>query len=216
MHIDSLQKGLVAHWTMSEDSLQSATVLADKTPYENKGTISGATFTTDRKGQANKAMSFDGNDYIDCGNVQKDLSLSSVTISIWAKGAYEHLSVFFVDGKSKLGLGFYNYNGYKNLIVTSGASIDEKPIVIIDDWSDTEWNHIVITYDSLHNPIGYLNNVLLSNSIEDNYWTENTNNLLIGRRTTGNYFNGSIDDVRIYNRALSQDEIKKLYESYNK
>jgi hypothetical protein len=213
--LSSLNKGLVGHWTMSQDSLKGS-LLADKTPYENDGTIYGATFTTDRKGKANSAMSFDGvDDYIDCGNVQKDLSLSSVTISIWAKGAYKHLSVFFVDGKSKLGLGFYNYNGYKNLIVTSGDSIDKKPLVIIDDWSDTEWNHIVITYDSLHNPIGYLNNVLLSNSIEDNYWIEDKNNLLIGRRTTGNYFNGSIDDVRIYNRALSQEEITLLYNSYN-
>ena len=81
----SLQKGLVAHWTMSQDSLQSATVLADKTPYENKGTIYGATFTTDRKGQANKAMLFDGvDDYIDCGGGGSSLDISNgLTMTAW-------------------------------------------------------------------------------------------------------------------------------------
>jgi hypothetical protein len=36
-------------------------------------------------------------------------------------------------------------------------------------------------------------------------------NANIGRRADGNTFNGLIDDVRIYNRALSPDEIKRLY-----
>jgi hypothetical protein len=57
MKISSLQKGLVGHWTMSQDSLKGS-LLADKTPYENDGTIYGATFTTDRKGQANKCDEF--------------------------------------------------------------------------------------------------------------------------------------------------------------
>ena len=38
MKISSLNKGLVAHWTMSQDSLKGS-LLADKTPYENDGTI---------------------------------------------------------------------------------------------------------------------------------------------------------------------------------
>ena len=59
MKLSSLNKGLVGHWTMSQDSLKGS-LLADKTPYENDGTIYGATFTTDRKGKANSAMSFDG------------------------------------------------------------------------------------------------------------------------------------------------------------
>ena len=59
MKLSSLNKGLVGHWTMSQDSLKGS-LLPDKTPYENDGTIYGATFTTDRKGKANSAMSFDG------------------------------------------------------------------------------------------------------------------------------------------------------------
>jgi hypothetical protein len=43
--------------------------------------------------------------------------------------------------------------------------------------------------------------------------TGNTKPVLIGRRDDGLYFNGSIDDVRIYDRALSSGEIKQVYES---
>jgi len=84
MKISSLQKGLVGHWTMSQDSLKGS-LLADKTPYENDGTINGATFATDRMGQPNKAMSFDGvDDYINCGN-NESLAIIEKTISLWIK-----------------------------------------------------------------------------------------------------------------------------------
>mgnify|MGYP003810876407 CR=1 FL=1 len=84
MKISSLQKGLVGHWTMSQDSLKGS-LLADKTPYENDGTIYGATFATDRMGQPNKAMSFDGvDDYINCGN-NESLAIIEKTISLWIK-----------------------------------------------------------------------------------------------------------------------------------
>jgi hypothetical protein len=83
--LSSLNKGLVGHWTMSQDSLKGS-LLADKTPYENDGTIYGATFTTDRKGQANKAMSFNGvDDYIDCGNNESLDITGAITMSAWIK-----------------------------------------------------------------------------------------------------------------------------------
>jgi len=69
---------------MSQDSLKGS-LLADKTPYENDGTINGATFATDRMGQPNKAMSFDGvDDYINCGN-NESLAIIEKTISLWIK-----------------------------------------------------------------------------------------------------------------------------------
>ena len=83
MKLSSLQKGLVGHWTMAQDSLKGS-LLADKTPYENDGTIYGATFTTDRKGQPNSAMSFDGvNDYVDCGSDESLDITNAITISAW-------------------------------------------------------------------------------------------------------------------------------------
>ena len=66
--------------------MQSAKVLADKTPYENKGTIYGATFATARKGHPNKWKYIDGDgDYIDCGK-NKSLDITgAITVSAWIK-----------------------------------------------------------------------------------------------------------------------------------
>ena len=108
MKLSSLQKGLVGHWTMAQDSLKGS-LLADKTPYENDGTIYGATFTTDRKGQPNKAMYFDGvDDYIDCENIT-NLTNTSFTISAWIK----------VNDLSKYGTIFSQGNNTSNSPIIS-------------------------------------------------------------------------------------------------
>ena len=63
----------------------------------------------------------------------------------------------------------------------------------------------------------WVNGILQSDTkyISGNIGTDN-DNVLIGKRQGVNaYFQGSIDDVRIYNRALSEEEIKLLYNSYN-
>lgn len=81
-----ISTGLVGYWTMDEDSLLSPNTIRDYSPYGNTGTIYGATFATDRHGQPNKAMSFDGvNDYIDCGNNSSLDITDEITISAWIK-----------------------------------------------------------------------------------------------------------------------------------
>ena len=119
MKISSLQKGLVGHSTMAQDSLKGS-LLADKTPYENDGTIYGATFATDRKGKANSAMSFDGvNDYIDCGNDESlDFGTSDFTIYLWAK-KYENI---FKQYQVLLSKGTYKNYGEWHFEKYSGYS----------------------------------------------------------------------------------------------
>jgi hypothetical protein len=218
MKISSLQKGLVGHWTMAQDSLKGS-LLADKTPYENDGTIYGATFTTDRKGKANSAMSFDGvNDYIDCGNGANLNMTDKITISAWIK-LYNKVNSGRIVHK---GGQTNNYLDYSLIIgdngkISFGASKTSNTILRVRDVDSLElhtWYYIVGIFDGANYAI-YLNgnkkkttNAGLSNS--------NINTLNIGRRNDGEqYFNGLIDDVRIYNRALSQEEITLLYNSYN-
>lgn len=59
----------------------------------------------------------------------------------------------------------------------------------------------------------YLNGNVLSSTTQTDTITAN-NNLWMGRRGATNYFQGSIADFRIYNRALSQAEVTALYELY--
>jgi len=88
--VSTLQKGLVGHWDMDQTSLKSSTVLADRTPNANNGTLVGSpTFTTDRNNQSNKAMSYSGSgQYINSGdptNGSLDFGSGNFTLSAWVK-----------------------------------------------------------------------------------------------------------------------------------
>jgi hypothetical protein len=223
MKLSSLNKGLVGHWTMSEDSLQSATVLADKTPYENKGTIYGATFTTDRKGQPNKCMYFDGvDDYIEVvNNNSLNLGIKSFTFSFWMKSnAINNYGGILSSVNGTLdGVALYS-DGTNNVLrcfvkssdtaYNAGYSFNDiKPF-------DNNWNYIVFIVNRELDLVSVYQNGIKSNynlgiSAAGNI---NSSNFILGKQF-GNCFNGSIDDVRIYNRALSQEEITLLYNSYN-
>ena len=213
MKLSSLQKGLVGHWTMSQDSLKGS-LLADKTPYENDGTIYGATFTTDRKGKANSAMSFDGvDDYIDIENTLLN-GLTKFTFSIWFKGnGFRGLFSFAKTIRDTWRLTPHTETTIR-FRDNSGNTYDS---VILG--MTTDWNHFVAVYDASINKITYyMNNIAVAsaNPTGTAMYTD-IDSFTIGKILDASYqpFKGSIDDVRIYNRALSEPEIKTLYNSYN-
>ena len=80
-----------------------------------------------------------------------------------------------------------------------------------------QWSHIVATWKSGDTKKVYINGQLATNWTT--IWTGNirydsNTELAIGRQADlGRYFNGSVDDVRIYNRAISEAEIRQLYDS---
>ena len=220
MKLSSLNKGLVAHWTMSQDSLKGS-LLADKTPYENDGTIYGATFTTDRKGKANSAMYFDGvDDYIDCGNkIDYNLANTSHTISFWANAIgvptfTQHLLNRFTGGIPGAGYAFYiNTTGiirYEERATDNSVSMSYSFSGLFGSW------HFILVTVNNNDKIAkfYIDGNFINSDIYAGDLINYNNNLHIGGGASNN-FNGSIADVRIYNRALSQAEITTLYNSYN-
>jgi hypothetical protein len=86
--------------------------------------------------------------------------------------------------------------------------------------TDYIWvNAGTITATGLTSPTIYVNGAV-SSTLLANQWqyvvvttntSENASNLDIGRTQDANYMEGSLDDVRVYNRALSADEVKQLY-----
>jgi hypothetical protein len=70
------------------------------------------------------------------------------------------------------------------------------------------WSHLAISYDGAMLRL-YLNGLLVSNAPETSLITTSTSPLFIGGdQTMGQYFNGRIDEVRIYNRGLTAAEIQ--------
>lgn len=225
MKLSSLQKGLVGHWTMSQDSLKGS-LLADKTPYENDGIIHGATFTTDRKGKANSAMSFDGvDDYVSIGAIPNMDFSESFSIGAWA-----NLSQFG-DSRSNCGnkranivrvgtnpsgvveLGTITPNHFWASIKTTSGWLEFSTSGIINNWT-----YVVFVNDESANKINLFINGKRTNQSSYDEIMENKGIVNIGGTTPNcsyGHINGLIDDVRIYNRALSQAEITLLYNSYN-
>ena len=216
MKISSLQKGLVGHWTMSQDSLKGS-LLADKTPYENDGTIYGATFTTDRKGKANSAMSFNGtSDYIDCGDGDSLAITSAITMSCWIKGNTGNTDMPKFMSK-RAGSNFY-FIGLKSKKPYIGIGDGTVETLIADNAIDNDnWHFIVGTfYNNTKEANICVDNVSRTTIFSNSIGNLSGHNLKIGAEDKGyNFYDGSIADVRIYNRALSQDEITLLYLAYN-
>lgn len=135
-----------------------------------------------------------------------------VTISCWVKGSVPTDSrVVFADYNSKLAFGFFN-NG--QAIITC-AGYGHKCVTDIKTPWTSNWNHIVVRRDSA----GVVKCFLNSNDLDlkgSQEWTHSENTFSIGSRYSGgwtSYFNGLVDDVRVYHTTLSDNDIKELYES---
>jgi len=219
----NLQKGLVGWWKFNGNA-------KDNTPYANNGTVTGATLTADRKGQANKAYSFDGSsNYIDAGNNSVLNIVNDISIEVWEKrnviGTWQAL----VDRRD---IGSGNSINYllvwtnDNKILFNYREIGTQANQIwatTDSFTDTAWHNIVLTYTF---GVGTSIKVYVDGQLKAGSWAGSNGNavpvnvsnsyLNVGK-TVNNYyyFNGSIDDVHIYNRVLSATEITDLYEEYD-
>ncbi len=210
IQVSNLQKGLIGQWKLDGNAM-------DSTPYENNGTLTGTTQTTDRKGQANKAYSFDGSttdiNMGDPSNGSLETS-SAMSISAWIKTGTISASKFIAskwDGTNGFRLYYYNTN-YLNLFV--GAQNGQISV----DLEDSLWHLVVGTWDGTSTRI-YVDGVLPAGGTDATGTTlaANTGSFRVGFAdggAAGDHWAGSIDDVRYYNRTLSQTEITALYESY--
>jgi hypothetical protein len=207
--------GLVGHWKFDEGSGTSA---GDSSGNSNTGTITGATWTN---GKLGKALSFNGSsDFI---SIPDNPSLHSTegTVSVWFKGTTDSdVGIFGVQNAA--GSYFWdlelNSDGCIVAIFTnqgSGYSILCHTNTNRNILFDGNWHNIVVTVDTDHHL--YIDGISLPLTGSNNYFTSPAQNIYwtIGAETDGTtpyiFTKGSLDDVRIYNRALSPAEVLKLY-----
>ena len=109
-------------------------------------------------------------------------------------------------------------SGQINFTLNNGISnrLDVKSSEVI---STGEWHHLVGSYNGNSDESGlklYDNGVELTKIIQDNTLNASTINnasMLIGSRSDGYYIDGQISNVKIYNRALTADEVLQNYNS---
>ena len=213
----SLKKGLVLDLDISSEGLQGTTKFKDKTPYENNGTLSNVTLTTDHKGKANSAGLFNGtSSYIVCGNNSSLDITDEITISAWVKinglnpAGWQGIVMNTPSTTIyNFGIGVQN-NTYKPYAVFRADNIVQ--LIHTTSLTRGEWNMITLTVDDVNMNL-YINGADKVSTAKGTLGSTFADTIIGTFRT--NYLNGSIERPQIWNRALSADEVKLLYESYN-
>lgn len=208
----ALSSQLIGYWNFDDDST-STTV---------PGTVNGTWVGTGSShwvpGKIGKAGNFNGsNDYVNILSSNAfNFATNNFTISAWVKSTVGNRSVFGKFSNSK-GWGlwvnstvFINFFGYGALARNEG---DKNA----DPLFDGNWHLVTGVYT-------FSGNNLTLTSYKDGAVVNPTNTstsgslatsgtFQIGAYASSNNFNGQIDDVRIYNRALSAPEVNLLYNS---
>jgi PKD repeat protein len=196
--------GLVAFYNFEGTS---TTTVTDLSGFGNHGTIKEATTVTG--GRYGKALSFDGVNDLVTINDSASLDLSTgFTLEAWVKPvAIKRSSVIF---KEQPGGSTFNVYAYEDADLWSSSfndGLNEHAASGINALPINQWTHIVSTYDGTKLQL-YKNGVLESSSVQSGPIKISAGVLQIGGNSIwGEYFQGYIDEVKIYNRALATAEI---------
>ena len=163
-------------------------------------------------------MSFNGSSsYVDLGNPALLQITGSMTWSAWVKAAANPPDDGQIIAKSNDSSGWQFKTSPDTGPHTFGVGVTGATNTFAQRYSTTVrslnvWYHVAGVYNASARTLdiyvnGVLNNGTLSGTIPASQ-INSAVNVNIGRRSGGFYFNGVIDDVRIYNRALNQAEIQ--------
>src|SRR3989344_1347891 len=205
-----LTTNLVGYWPFNgPDIYESGTVAADKSGQGNNGALSGFTAATGAvPGKIGQGLRFDGvNDFIASG----DIDVSDITVSAWIKA----------NGWGDGGTGtiISKLNTFVFAINDGTIGVDTLIFYDGDEWEAAtasgialgQWYFVTATANSTTVTF-YINGVQAGSNVGIHTLGSTNNNVQIGKYDSSLWeFNGTIDEVKMYNRALSQSEIKQLY-----
>lgn len=205
---------LVAYWPFNGNA-------NDLSGNNHNGTNNGATLTTDRFGNPNTAYNFNGSAYIDVPYSSQFAfgTNTDITISAWVKtsGVYNFFRFYlaYACSNSSAGTGGFQLGVDDNtmpLYCEFGASYSGNA-----NMSNNLWHNLIVIFNRTIDSVKFYNNgaflaqVYINNAV--NYSpTCNPSMLIGGERNFDNihYWIGDIDDMRIYNRAITPQEVGVL------
>ncbi|MBZ9577464.1 prepilin-type N-terminal cleavage/methylation domain-containing protein [Patescibacteria group bacterium] len=203
----------VGIWDFNEGSDGTA---KDTSGNGNDGTIVGASWTGDTPSGKGYALEFNGStDYVNCGNDPSIDITHPITISAWVYpkgfGAYNTIvgkrdnsaaTNYALRINNNTVLSYYFGNGSWRVYTASYT------------FSQDTWYHVGVTVNSSGNIIFYVNGKDIGSSSTSYTPVPASNPLGVGSYrgdAAAEAFNGTIDEVGIYEEALSSAQIKKLY-----
>lgn len=209
---------LVGHWTFNENA---GAIAADSSGQGNDGAIEGNALWVEGKMGAS-ALNFDDSDDIVIIDDAPSLDIEdTLTISLWVNTP-EVVNPNHMVTKQPSGTAPDNYPGNYEFRVKQNTiqflhqtseSTDYSEYHSTTEITANEWHHAVVSVVEGGTLEFYLDGAP-AGSLEQSgaFGVLNDNSLRIGGRKDTHFFNGILDDVYIYNRALSLDQIKGLGE----
>ncbi|MHC4544362.1 MAG: LamG-like jellyroll fold domain-containing protein, partial [Planctomycetota bacterium] len=195
----------ISYWKLDE---AGGTTAYDSAGGNHGTLINGPTWTT---GQINGALNFDGvNDYVDVGNDNSLMTTGDLTISAWIKAHKNRACIYshtWAGWRLGFGIGNNDYDGRLGFYTSSYGHWIEAGNSLADD----TWYHVAVTLE--RNMVR-----LYTDGFEIGYRIGAPASGLTGNANIGIYnytwhFGGIIDEVAIYDRALSVDEIQQHYQN---
>jgi hypothetical protein len=210
--------GLVGYWPFNGNA-------NDESINGNNGTVNGATLTINRFGSTNAAYSFNGvSNYIECMQ-SGPIGVPSITVAFWTKNIGSgsgHIVSWGNNGISGEDFRVLT-NAYGTCASSLGFDIYNSGIAFDNTFSSNSWDFYVVIFDS---SIGTNINAasVYKNGVQIGLTCFNQNNSSINISSAfpicfgkyhgtipTDYLSGIVDDIGIWNRVLTQQEITDLY-----
>ncbi|NOQ56230.1 MAG: hypothetical protein GQ477_05505, partial [Nanohaloarchaea archaeon] len=210
-------KSLVGWWRFNNESGENNIYFRDWSSYGNDGSCTTTTCPNYTNGYFSKGLIFDGSDdYVNAGNDSSLDITDEITIMAWVKptgtigsGGYAIISELenhYTQIRKNSG------SGSKIAFWHAAAGLWFESNI---DVPMNQWSFIVVIFDKNEinqNVKFYLNAVANGTGDTTTALVPTANNIWLGNvDTTSRYFNGTIDEVKIWNRALSPEEINASY-----
>lgn len=200
---DNLDSGLVAYFPFNGNT-------SDESGNGNNLSNYGAVFTENRFNISNTAMLFTGGAYMEKDSPNNfPLGGSPKTISCWMKTSNSGTTMVLAEWgvhfiSQRFALMTYVSNSCEFF---SGFANDVQGNIVV---TDNQWKHIAVTYES-GNLRMYVNGIIDKN-VNISLLNTLSNKFRLGKSNVDSEpYTGILDDIRIYNRALTDTEILKLY-----
>ncbi len=215
--------GLLGYWPFNGNA-------NDESGKGYNGIVNSATLTNDRNGKANQAYSFNGvNNYIKV-NDNLDFKFSSHTISFWysrdalplsQSGTCSNTGNEMLISKGRdissnsISVTHSNVGGTFQNYVISNSSINNSILL-------SKWTSVVLTYDAVSKTqsmfqdgilISTKNNITFNANLNTGPLGFGAHSEFINSNLCSFFYKGKLDDIAIWNRALTQEEITSLYNS---
>ncbi len=188
---------------------------------ENFGVTAAALTLLDN----NAAMSFNGTDsYINAGNDSSLDVTGALSISFWIYGQTNpaHTGIITktpitssIPSAAQYHIQYQSSNQLRFLVTGCDLRATTETTGTVPTVDVDSWQHFTMTWNGTNEMIVYKNGIEAATKIQSTTIVSNTSDLLIGRRLGFGYLNGKIDEVAIFNKALSLSEVGLIYDATN-